>query len=190
MRWALAGGPRVVALRAEPIKVETRTATLKAVDDDLARARQIDRETGQPTEKIIAELSWLREECLPTPGLLSAAAHGRPAPPVRQASAPGSMGPPTSGERGMRATGRARRLCRIIDRHGARQGARLPAAYGGPRRPALSLKGRHHFLEDPCAGPVANAAGTWRTADSRPGGGGWCGAAPASAWAAWSSSCS
>jgi hypothetical protein len=63
-------GLRAASLRAEPIKPDARAAALKAVDDELAKAGLIDRETGRPSEKIVAELSWQREEWLPTPGLL------------------------------------------------------------------------------------------------------------------------
>jgi hypothetical protein len=63
-------GLRAATLRAEPIKPDVRAAALKAVDDELAKAGLIDRETGKPSETIVAELSWQREEWLPTPGLL------------------------------------------------------------------------------------------------------------------------
>lgn len=67
----------VTALRAgfagvatEPVDVKQRQAALQAVDQDLARAGLLDLETGKPTERIIAELSWERQEILPTPGVI------------------------------------------------------------------------------------------------------------------------
>lgn len=64
-----------VALRArsltadrEPIRLNIRQEALKDVDGELIKAGMIDN-AGKPTEKIIAELSWEREELLPTPGL-------------------------------------------------------------------------------------------------------------------------
>lgn len=47
-----------------------RNAALQAVDQDLAKAGLLDRQSGKPTEKIIAELSWERTEVLPTPGII------------------------------------------------------------------------------------------------------------------------
>jgi hypothetical protein len=54
----------------EPIRRTLREAALEAVDHDLAEAGLLDLETGKPTERIIAELSWERKEVLPTPGVL------------------------------------------------------------------------------------------------------------------------
>jgi hypothetical protein len=53
----------------DPIPVNARQAALEAVDDDLKKAGVLDAK-GNPSEKLIAELSWEREEWLPTPGLL------------------------------------------------------------------------------------------------------------------------
>ncbi len=54
----------------DPISLELRQAMLAAVDQDLAKAGILDARTGKPTAKIIAELSWEREEILPTPGFI------------------------------------------------------------------------------------------------------------------------
>ena len=57
--------------RTEPTySVAMRAAAIEAVDKDLAHIGMLDTKTGNPTEKIIAELSWEREEILPTPGLI------------------------------------------------------------------------------------------------------------------------
>jgi hypothetical protein len=53
----------------EPLVLDQRKAALQAVHQDLLNAEMIDRE-GKPTEKLVAELSWEREEVLPTPGIL------------------------------------------------------------------------------------------------------------------------
>jgi hypothetical protein len=55
---------------AEPVSLEARQGALKAVDRELAEAGLLDAKTGEPTEKIVAELSWERREWLPTPGLM------------------------------------------------------------------------------------------------------------------------
>jgi len=54
----------------EPLDLKSRENALKTVDDELIRAGMLDKETKEPTERIIAELSWERQEILPTPGLL------------------------------------------------------------------------------------------------------------------------
>ncbi len=57
--------------RSEPtFSTDIRKAALEAVDKDLATAGIIDLKTKEPTERIIAELSWEREELLPTPGVI------------------------------------------------------------------------------------------------------------------------
>lgn len=61
---------RANAFAGEPASAAARAKALEAVDKELAKVGLIDRETGEPTEKIIADLSWEREEWLPTPGLL------------------------------------------------------------------------------------------------------------------------
>lgn len=63
---------QAVSLRsvsAQAVPVAARQAALKAVDADLTRAGLLDAK-GNPSAKIVAELSWEREEWLPTPGLL------------------------------------------------------------------------------------------------------------------------
>lgn len=54
----------------EPIDIKLRNAALAAVDKDLVAAGMLDAKTKKPAEKLIAELSWEREEVLPTPGIL------------------------------------------------------------------------------------------------------------------------
>lgn len=56
--------------RGRPISPELRKDALAKVDKDLAKANLIEIKTGNPTKEIIAELSWEREELLPTPGTL------------------------------------------------------------------------------------------------------------------------
>jgi len=55
---------------AAPLGVDVRQAALAAVDKELAAAGVIDPKTGQVHDKLVAELSWEREEMLPTPGIL------------------------------------------------------------------------------------------------------------------------
>jgi len=52
-----------------PIPEDVSKATLAAVDKELTEAGMID-DNGNPTKKIIAELSWEKQEVLPTPGVL------------------------------------------------------------------------------------------------------------------------
>ncbi len=54
----------------EPINPGLRKAALAAVDRDLAAAGILNEKTGKPTERIVAELSWEREEVIPTPGVI------------------------------------------------------------------------------------------------------------------------
>lgn len=54
---------------AQPIDAEIRAAALKQANDDLAKAGLVNA-NGKPTDRIIAELSWEREELLPTPGII------------------------------------------------------------------------------------------------------------------------
>ena len=61
---------RTAALRSEPLSADVRHAALEAVNAELVGAGLIEKATGQPSQKIIAELSWEREEWLPTPGIL------------------------------------------------------------------------------------------------------------------------
>lgn len=48
----------------------TRGATIKQLDESLVKAGLIDGRTGKVSDKIVAQLSWEREELLPTPGVL------------------------------------------------------------------------------------------------------------------------
>jgi len=61
---------RTLTAVREPVHLDLRQAELKAVDEELVRAGLLDAATGKPSERIIAELSWEREELLPTPGIL------------------------------------------------------------------------------------------------------------------------
>lgn len=54
----------------EPITNELCQAALSAVDEDLGKAGILDLKTGNPSGKFIAQLSWEREEILPTPGVI------------------------------------------------------------------------------------------------------------------------
>lgn len=58
------------ASQASPIEPDLREAAMKESLRDLAAVGLVDRETGEPTDRIVAELSWEREELLPTPGLI------------------------------------------------------------------------------------------------------------------------
>lgn len=61
---------RASAVRSDPLAATVRDAALQAVDAELVKAGILTKESGEPTEKIIKELSWERKEWLPTPGLL------------------------------------------------------------------------------------------------------------------------
>ncbi|HFC52812.1 MAG TPA: hypothetical protein ENJ43_00045 [Gammaproteobacteria bacterium] len=54
----------------EPIDIRLREAAIAAVDEDLVSAGILDAKTRKPADKYVAELSWEREEVLPTPGIL------------------------------------------------------------------------------------------------------------------------
>ncbi len=54
----------------EPISRTLRQEALSAVDKDLSETGLLDLKSGKPTEKIIVELSWEREEIIPTPGII------------------------------------------------------------------------------------------------------------------------
>ena len=57
--------------RSDPtFSISLRRAALAAVDKDLAAAGILDASTGKPAEKLVMELSWEKEEILPTPGVL------------------------------------------------------------------------------------------------------------------------
>jgi hypothetical protein len=60
---------RGIAAAREPTPPGRRDKALKAVDADLQKAGLL-KADGQPTDRIVAQLSWEREEWLPTPGLL------------------------------------------------------------------------------------------------------------------------
>lgn len=53
-----------------PIDPKLREKAIAAVDADLVKAGMLDEKTKKPTEKIIAELSWEREDTIPTPGIM------------------------------------------------------------------------------------------------------------------------
>lgn len=61
---------RAVISNREPLKLDVREAALKEVDAELVQAGFLEERTGKPTDRIVAELSWEREEMLPTPGIL------------------------------------------------------------------------------------------------------------------------
>jgi hypothetical protein len=61
---------RTASALREPLDLKVRETVLHEVDRELVAAGMLDEATGQPTERIIAELSWERQEILPTPGLL------------------------------------------------------------------------------------------------------------------------
>jgi hypothetical protein len=54
----------------EPMSLAYRNEALAAVDKDLIGAGVLDAKTGKPAAKLIAELSWEKQEVLPTPGIL------------------------------------------------------------------------------------------------------------------------
>jgi hypothetical protein len=64
----------VAVLRAGPavavIDPALREAALAQATKELAAAGMVDARTGEVADKVIAELSWEREELLPTPGLI------------------------------------------------------------------------------------------------------------------------
>ena len=60
----------LVLAQRDPISVKMRHAALKAVDEDLVKAGLLDEKTKKPSAKIIAELSWERDELIPTPGII------------------------------------------------------------------------------------------------------------------------
>lgn len=64
--YSAAGAPTAAV---EPISAELRKAALAELDKELTAAELLDRR-GKPSEKIIAEVSWEREELLPTPGVI------------------------------------------------------------------------------------------------------------------------
>jgi len=68
---ATLGAIKIPIDRSEPtFNIKLRKDAIEAVDRDLAEAGLLDVKAGKPTEKLITELSWEREEILPTPGVL------------------------------------------------------------------------------------------------------------------------
>jgi hypothetical protein len=67
-------GLKLTASRAAigrvPLDPRVRKEALEAVKKDLAEAKLVDPKTGKPSDRIVAELSWSREETIPTPGIL------------------------------------------------------------------------------------------------------------------------
>jgi hypothetical protein len=57
-------------LAARPMDADLRAAALQQATQDLAKAGMVNAANGKPTDKLIAELSWEREELLPTPGVI------------------------------------------------------------------------------------------------------------------------
>ena len=70
MPYSAAYAAANIAVAREPVALDVREAVLTEVDRELAQAGILDPETGKPSERIIAELSWERTETLPTPGIL------------------------------------------------------------------------------------------------------------------------
>ena len=58
------------AISYDPIDIKVRKAALEMADRELVSEGILDEKSGKPTGKIIAELSWVREELLPTPGVI------------------------------------------------------------------------------------------------------------------------
>lgn len=58
-----------INLGSEAISENLRAATLKAVDEELEKEGLLDKQ-GRVSEKLVAELSWEREEIIPTPGIM------------------------------------------------------------------------------------------------------------------------
>jgi hypothetical protein len=72
-RGAVLSGVRHVAARVAPtetITAEVRQKVLAEVDKELVATGLLDAKEKAPPEKLVMELSWEREETLPTPGLL------------------------------------------------------------------------------------------------------------------------
>ena len=55
---------------AAPLTAKNRRAALEQVDPDLVKNGLMDEKNRKPSRRIVAELSWKREELLPTPGVL------------------------------------------------------------------------------------------------------------------------
>ena len=60
---------RAATVGREPLPIDARKAALESVDKELMEAGILGRD-GEPSKEIVAELSWERDELLPTPGIL------------------------------------------------------------------------------------------------------------------------
>ena len=58
------------SLAANRLQTSFVRPLFSAVDEDLGKAGILDLKTGNPSGKFIAQLSWEREEILPTPGVI------------------------------------------------------------------------------------------------------------------------
>ena len=69
--YSTAASPLIagVNLASEAVSENLRSATLKAVDEELMKEGLLDKQ-GRVSEKLVAELSWEREEIIPTPGIM------------------------------------------------------------------------------------------------------------------------
>lgn len=59
-----------VVAASQPMSEDLRKAAIEQVDKELVAAGLLDAKSGRPSEKIVSQLSWEREEILPTPGVL------------------------------------------------------------------------------------------------------------------------
>jgi len=67
---AVTAKPTMLRLVTQPVDADLRSAALHQAAQDLAKAGLVNAANGKPTDRIIAELSWEREELLPTPGVI------------------------------------------------------------------------------------------------------------------------
>ena len=67
---AFAAAPMTFERTEATFDLDLRRKALEKVDEDLVRGGLLDARTKAPTEKIITELSWEREDLLPTPGII------------------------------------------------------------------------------------------------------------------------
>lgn len=58
-----------IGMLNEPVNENLRSQTLKTVDEELIKEGLLDKR-GEPSAEIVAELSWEREEIIPTPGIM------------------------------------------------------------------------------------------------------------------------
>ncbi|HSG99977.1 MAG TPA: hypothetical protein VLB27_08010 [candidate division Zixibacteria bacterium] len=61
---------RVAVDTVQPIDARLRARALRVVDEELVREGLLDEVGGKVSERLVAELSWKREEALPTPGII------------------------------------------------------------------------------------------------------------------------